>query len=69
MNLKLLSALLVHAQHTHGIDLQRMIISSLVHGLTYGAIFKIFHNISPLMAGVMAVAGIGVLWFIFGRRK
>lgn len=55
--------------HAHGMNIDHMIVSSLVHGLTYGAIFKIFHNVSPLIAGGIAIVGIGALWFIFGRRK
>lgn len=67
MGFELITSLLAHA-HTQGMNISHMIVSSLIHGLTYAALFKIFHNVSPLMAGVMAAAGIGALWFIFGRK-
>lgn len=45
------------------------LVSSLVHGLIYGVIFKLFHNSSLLLAMMIAVLAIGVLWSAFGRRK
>lgn len=69
MGIDFLPQLLLAHVHTQGMNISHMIVSSLIHGLTYAAIFKIFHNVSPLMAGVVAAIGIGVLWFIFWRRK
>ena len=55
----------------HHIDIAHMIISSLVHGLVYAAIFKAFQHLSLAGAAAVAAAGIGLIWLvsILARRR
>jgi hypothetical protein len=39
-----------------------MIISSLIHGLVYAAIFKLFHHLSLAGAIIAAAVGVAVVW-------
>ncbi|MDE2252727.1 MAG: hypothetical protein KGL42_00410 [Betaproteobacteria bacterium] len=48
----------------HHIDIAHMIISSLVHGLVYAAIFKALHNLSLASAAIVAVIGIALVWLV-----
>ncbi len=48
-----------------------MIVSSLIHGLVYGAIFKAMRHMPLSEAILVAVVGIGVIWLLssaFGSR-
>jgi hypothetical protein len=49
--------------------ISHIIVSSLIHGLIYGVIFKLFHNVPLLVAAIIATLGVGALWLIFGSRK
>jgi len=69
MKNEFITLLISNAHHTHGLNLENMILSAVIHGLTYEVIYKVFHNLSPLMASVIAAAVIGVLWLVFGRRR
>ncbi|OIQ93552.1 hypothetical protein GALL_245120 [mine drainage metagenome] len=46
----------------HHFDLVHMIVSSLVHGLVYAAIFKLFHHLSLAGALIAAAVGVAVVW-------
>jgi hypothetical protein len=55
----------------HHLDIAHMIVSSLIHGLIYAAIFKAFHHFSLAGAAAMAIAGITAVWIVtrmFSRR-
>lgn len=57
------------ALHSHGLNIGHMVVSSLVHGLIYGAIFKAFYGLSlPVIIGITVIV-IGVLWFIFRSKE
>ena len=55
----------------HHLDIAHMILSSLVHGLIYAAIFKAFHHLSLASAAIVAAAGVGLIWLvsILTRRR
>jgi hypothetical protein len=67
MNFENITLFIAHA-HGGGINIENMIASSLVHGLIYGVIFKIFHNVSLQVAGGIALVGVGALWYFFKKR-
>jgi hypothetical protein len=47
----------------HHFDLAHMIVSSLVHGLIYAAVFKLFHHLSLTGALIAATAvGLAAVW-------
>ena len=50
----------------HGIT--HMIVSAIVHGLIYGAIFKTFRALPLWIDLLIAVVGVGGLWLAFRRR-
>jgi len=68
MGTEFITLLVSNAHHAHGLNIENMIVSSIIHGLTYEAIYKVFHNIPPAMASVIAVAVIGMLWLFFRRK-
>ncbi len=43
-------------------DIAHMIVSSLVHGLIYAAIFKLLHHLSVGSAIIAAAFGIAAVW-------
>lgn len=69
MNNEFITLLISNAHHAHGFNLENMILSSIIHGLTYEVIYKVFRDVSPITASMIAAAVIGALWFIFGKRK
>ena len=46
----------------HHFDLVHMIVSSLVHGLVYAAVFKAFHHLSVGGAILAAALGVAAVW-------
>jgi len=46
----------------HHFDIVHMIVSSLIHGLIYAAVFKLFHNLSLGGALITAAAGVVAIW-------
>lgn len=46
----------------HHFNIAHMIISSLIHGLIYATIFKVFRHMSLGDAIAVATAGIGAIW-------
>ncbi|HML81969.1 MAG TPA: hypothetical protein PKE37_09415 [Thiomonas arsenitoxydans] len=46
----------------HHFDLVHMIISSLVHGLIYASVFKLFHHLSLAGAILAAAFGVAAVW-------
>lgn len=46
----------------HHFDLVHMILSSLVHGLVYAAVFKAFHHLSRAGALIAAAFGVAAVW-------
>ncbi len=46
----------------HHLNIAHMIVSSLIHGLVYAAIFKVFRNMSLGEAIAVTAAGIGLIW-------
>lgn len=69
MNNEFITLLISNAHHAHGLNLENMILSAVIHGLTYEVIYKVFHDVSPLTASVIAAAVIGALWLVFGKRR
>jgi hypothetical protein len=65
--INILSGFFVHAHH-QGFNIGNMVVSSLIHGLIYGVIFKALHGLSFPVVALIAVSIIGLLWFIFGKR-
>lgn len=57
-----------HAASPEGHWLAHTVISALIHGLIYGAIFHLFRGLGPGMVLIIAVLGVaavaGVWWFI-----
>lgn len=43
-------------------DIAHMIVSSLVHGLIYAAVFKLFHRLSLAGAIIAAAFGVAAVW-------
>jgi hypothetical protein len=55
----------------HHLDIAHMIVSSLIHGLIYAAIFKAFHHLSLAGAAAVAIVGVAAVWIVtrmFSRR-
>jgi len=48
----------------HHFDIVHMILSSLVHGLIYAAIFKLFHHLSLAGAIIAAAGGVAAVWLV-----
>jgi hypothetical protein len=46
----------------HHFDIVHLIVSSLVHGLIYAAIFKLFHHLSLTGALIAAAVGVAAVW-------
>ena len=46
----------------HHFDIMHMIVSSLIHGLVYAAVFKLFHHLSVGSAILAAAFGIAAVW-------
>ena len=46
----------------HHLNLVHMIVSSLIHGLIYAAIFKLFHYLSVGTAVLAAAVGLAAVW-------
>jgi hypothetical protein len=46
----------------HHFDIAHMIVSSLIHGLVYAAIFKLFHHLSLAGAIIAAAVGVAAVW-------
>ncbi|CAZ88708.1 hypothetical protein [Thiomonas arsenitoxydans] len=46
----------------HHFDIANMIVSSLIHGLIYAAIFKLFHYLSVGTAVLAAAVGLAAVW-------
>ncbi|MDA8260844.1 MAG: hypothetical protein M0Z99_35290 [Betaproteobacteria bacterium] len=46
----------------HHFDIVHMILSSLVHGLVYAAIFKLFHHLSLTGALIAGAFGLAAAW-------
>ena len=53
----------------HHFDLVHMIVSSLVHGLAYAAIFKLLHHLSVGSAILAAAFGIAAVWLVATLRR
>ena len=43
-------------------DIVHMIVSSLIHGLVYAAVFKLFHHLSLAGAIIAAAVGVAAVW-------
>lgn len=43
-------------------DIVHMIVSSLIHGLIYAALFKLFHHLSVGTAVLAAAVGLAAVW-------
>ena len=43
-------------------DIAHMIVSSLIHGLVYAAVFKLFHHLSLAGAIIAAAVGVAAVW-------
>ena len=43
-------------------DIAHMIVSSLIHGLVYAAVFKLFHHLSVGSAILAAAVGVAAIW-------
>jgi len=58
--------------HAHGGWLVHTIIGAVIHGLIYGAIFRVMRNMSMEQAIIVAVVGVaiagGVYWWWGSRR-
>lgn len=53
----------------HHINVGHMVASSVVHGLVYGTIFKVFREL-PLPADIaIAIGGIFLVWLLSSRRS
>ncbi len=59
--------MLIYYSH-HSLDIGHMIVSSIVHGLIYGIIFKAFHNLSFPMVMIISVIVIAAIYWFFKRR-
>ncbi len=49
-----------------------MIVSSIIHGLVYGAIFRVMRHMPLGEAVLVAIVGVGAIWLLssaFGRRR
>jgi hypothetical protein len=46
----------------HHFHIAHMIISSLIHGLVYATIFKLFHRLSLAGAIIAAAVGVAAVW-------
>ncbi len=46
----------------HHFDIVHLVVSSLVHGLIYAAIFKLFHRLSVGAAILVAAVGVASVW-------
>ena len=58
-------------RHMH-LHIGHMIVSSIVHGVIYAAIFKIFKGLGIVGALVLATAVIAIIWFsvkLFQNRQ
>jgi hypothetical protein len=52
----------------HGFNIGQMIVNSVVHGLVYGVIFKVFHALSLPVAVGVGLVGL-LLLYLFFRKK
>jgi hypothetical protein len=48
----------------HHFDIAHMIASSLIHGLIYAAVFKLFHHLSLAGALIAAAGGVAAVWLL-----
>ena len=46
----------------HHLNLAHMIVSSLVHGMIYAAVFKLFHHLNLTGAILAAAVGVAAVW-------
>gem|GEM_PF-1373166 len=55
----------------HGLSLEHienMIVSSLIHGLVYGVIFKLFHALPLPLTILIGILGVAGIWYYFKNR-
>jgi len=45
-----------------------MIVSSLIHGLVYGVIFKLFHALPLPLTILIGILGVAGIWYYFKNR-
>lgn len=45
-------------------DIVHMIVNSVIHGLVYSVLFKLFHHLSLAGAILAAVVGVAAVWLL-----
>jgi len=66
----ILSQILLSTAHGLSLEhIENMIVSSLIHGLVYGVIFKLFHALPLPLTILVAILGVGGIWYYFKSRR